>query len=234
MKNNFIALVLTISLISSTTFIPNPILANSMSAIDILDLDRQEELQENRYELWFIAVNENVSSSAPDYLKNQILKGHVFIALMKREENNSYSIRQTWGFWGNEGNNGLVIGSDRDKDIVRKLVDNKINNINFGVVISRVTNSRADWIENTAPESAGCNNDEYVAIGGVGTSCNCIDFATRSFHSFTAHQEDFRVGYLVNQEGLLTGYSPEGIIKAIHKRNEEQGHRYVDDGNIWS
>jgi hypothetical protein len=233
MKSKFLALVLAVGLANVIAFSPlTSVSANFISSVETLDLERQEELKEHPHELWLIAVNPNVSSSFPSSLSDKILGGHVFIALMKREED-SYEIRQTWGFWGNGGSNGLEIGHERDKEIVSKIINNKIDSNDFGIVISRVGNERADWIEYTAPESAGCDNDKYVAVGGIERECNCMDFATRSFHSFTALQEDFRIGHLVTQGGLLTGYSPEGIIKAIHERNRREGSKYVDFGEIW-
>ncbi len=173
--------------------------------------------QKIEYEVWLVAKKSD-QSAIPKFRDS----GHAFIALVHGVDGN-WQADSTFGFWMNRN---LTVNKSEELEDVNKIIRHEsISSRGFAVRKSRISYNRYTWIQNGAYDSAGCK--EYQFFGGTGTSCNCMDYATRAWHVLSAKQDDFRI------RAITIDLTLDGLVDAINKKNRDSGNDFLDSGKMW-
>lgn len=175
--------------------------------------------QAAQYEVWLVANNSSKYSSSN---KNF---GHAFIAFVTNESG-SWKAEHTYGFW--QSAQGLA--KDWEISDVNQILNYGYGQ-NFAVRKAHVSKQRYDWIHNNIAGVhgfSGCTTYSAANIGPGGRKCNCVDFATRTWHEISAGWESFSRG-IINQGAAL----PTGLFKEIRDKNARQSGDFLDGGKLW-
>ncbi|GMA17699.1 hypothetical protein E5F05_04620 (plasmid) [Deinococcus metallilatus] len=147
--------------------------------------------------------------------------GHMWIAFIVDDR-----VDSTYGFWG-EGPFGFGGGGFRDD---REVADTQAflrGNVNGMIArFAHVNDTRFNWAKANIKSFSGCTS--YKPVGGTGGQCNCIDFATRTWHVLTANWEDFRVGPTTN-----LSVSTRQVARMIQDKNGGYIQGDLDGGKVW-
>jgi hypothetical protein len=169
---------------------------------------------QSQYEVWIVAKKPN---GRLNFINDS---GHAFIALVKNL-GQGWEVESTYGFWST--GNFQTSNPSEISDVKSILRGQPISIKGQAVRKSRIGVNRFNWIKDN-PNLSGCS--KYVLVGGIGSECNCMDYATRMWHVLSSERDDFRIRFISID---ITLYQ---LVDAINAKNRDTGD-FIDGGNIW-
>jgi hypothetical protein len=224
------------------------------------------------WEYWIVARARKYQNSVIEPESGRIRPevGHAWNALIKRKITKYSDNSVTYDNWkadtifesnppsANNGYKSLISLQTGDSiNDTQAILDGNNSNFPRGYAVrkSRVSEGRATYIKNNI-NVAGC--DGYVSkwynaysVQYGGNTCNCVDYATRSWKYYTAGWEDFRpktaesalyygvVGVLkpslsVEQlDNSAFNLTPDALMKSLNFMTQRNGTEMLDNGKTW-
>jgi Ricin-type beta-trefoil lectin domain len=161
----------------------------------------------------------------------------------------------TYGYYNNVGGvsgvavdvcQGGLSGNDDCLNTNAILRDESISSFGWAVRKARISEARANYID----QNRNTKNCQYYSLALNGSNfdnnspgCNCVDYATRQWYTFTAQREDFMPkSGLVNSNNpfaLIIGsaiatafnQSPNILVDRLNSTNNSGS--FFDNGNTW-
>jgi hypothetical protein len=188
---------------------------------------------ESEWEVWIVARRWKYP------IPSTVNIGHAFIGIVRKDTVITMQMKgmiltevgrkvepwvadTTFGMWP-DGN--LVRDQGEDKANLKTLVaGGSISDRGWAVRKSRISSNRANWIKSSAYREAGCTT--YTGFTGVGTNCNCIDYAARLWHVLSGQRDDFR-------PRANSVWTPDEVTNLIEEKNKQTGSDFLDNGRLW-
>ncbi|MBC7472470.1 MAG: RICIN domain-containing protein [candidate division SR1 bacterium] len=156
------------------------------------------------------------------------------------QDDGNWNIHRTYGYWPKQGTVGAGPGEIRInndcnsnsrntecqdvKDILRGI---SISNRGQAIRKSRISESRANWIDNNR-NVASCSSYNVNGIWyGYNFPCNCVTYATLQWSYFTAKQDNWI-------PATEYGSSPDAVMESINSKNRSTNNDFIDSGNTWN